>query len=902
MLLSISKEMLLDSYLSEYIRIFLIDLEEDRFYLLYEREKDPEIEELMQQADGCYSEMNRLRSRQLSSPGFIAWREGAGSRENIRAMLQGRSSFSFLFPLREKDKWRKLEIRLVREKDGVPVQVLMGQPRPERGGLGGALLTPDGMDYPKSLDNYVNSLQTRLEQEGRYKVVLTEDTTGVFEMNVSQGLMVSGSGGYPDLFYHVPGVDVPGPLDVNIASWRERIALPGEREEFDRIVNREALLRFYREGKRSIDLTYQVLDRLGNTVHLRETIYLAQDAPSGDITALILMRDITSQREMEEENRRRRRLIAALSMEYTSVFYVNLETDRYAVYRRNEQVMERYSRCFRLSFQDTVHDFVQAAVYLPDREKVLRLLEPEELKRNLDGKDLISCSFRTMRGGGTEYLRLKIVRLGDTDRPLTEMILGIADITEERRNEEQQRRLLENAVERARNADRAKSIFLTNMSHDIRTPMNAILGFTHIALGHLDEKSRVEDCLCKILDSGEHLMDLINNVLDMSRIESGRLELHEKNCSLRETVSYVQDAMMPQVREKHQTLTIVTDPKAELRYRYDPTVMRQLLLNLVNNAVKFTGEGGCIRLEIAEEDGAPKGYAAVRITVYDNGIGMNKEFVSRIFDPFEREYTSTVSRIPGNGLGMAICKGIVESMGGTIDVHTEQGAGTEVVIHLSLRLQEKSRNRDGNTGSPGKGRRPEMEIFTRWEDGPQRNRERIYGRGAPPAVPEEGHAASAEGTSRDFSSKELFVELDPHGKRLLIVEDNALNMEIARELLEEAGFAVESAENGREAVRMVALSAHGYYDAILMDVQMPVMDGYEATARIRSMQDLDHAGIPIVAMTANVFEEDMRKCLEAGMDAFIGKPVEIETVIRTLTPVLQAHGRITSGSPRRSNA
>ena len=317
MLLSISKEMLLDSYLSEYIRIFLIDLEEDRFYLLYEREKDPEIEELMQQADGCYSEMNRLRSRQLSSPGFIAWREGAGSRENIRAMLQGRSSFSFLFPLREKDKWRKLEIRLVREKDGVPVQVLMGQPRPERGGLGGALLTPDGMDYPKSLDNYVNSLQTRLEQEGRYKVVLTEDTTGVFEMNVSQGLMVSGSGGYPDLFYHVPGVDVPGPLDVNIASWRERIVLPGEREEFDRIVNREALLRFYREGKRSIDLTYQVLDRLGNTVHLRETIYLAQDAPSGDITALILMRDITSQREVEEENRRRRRLIAALSMEYT---------------------------------------------------------------------------------------------------------------------------------------------------------------------------------------------------------------------------------------------------------------------------------------------------------------------------------------------------------------------------------------------------------------------------------------------------------------------------------------------------------------------------------------------------------------------------------------------------------
>lgn len=906
-LFSISKEMLLDSYLSEYIRIFLIDLEEDRFSLLYERERDPEIEELMRQADGSYSELNRLRSRQLSAPGFIAWREGAGSRENIRAMLQGRPSFSFIFPLREKDKWRKLEIRLVREKDGVPVQVLMGQPGPERGGLGGALLTPDGMDYPNNLDSYVNSLQTRLEQEGRYKVVLTEDTTGIFEMNITQWLLLSGSGGYPDLFYYVPGTVIPGPLDGILAGWRERIVLPGERAEFDRIVNREALLAAYREGRRSLDLTYQVLDRLGNTVHLRETIYLAQDAPTGDITALVLVRDITAQREVEEENRRRRRLIAALSMEYTSVFYVNLETDRYAVYRRDEEVMERYSRAFQLSFADTVTDFAKEGVYPPDRDKFLRLMGAEKLRHNLEGKDLFSFIFRTRRSGGQDYERVKVVRLGDTEKPLTEMIMGFADITEARRNEERQRRLLENALERARNADRAKSLFLTNMSHDIRTPMNAILGFTHIALGHLDEKSRVEDCLCKILDSGEHLMDLINNVLDMSRIESGRLELHEVDCALRETVSYVQDAMMPLVREKHQTLTFAADPEAELKYRYDPTVMRQLLLNLVNNAVKFTGEGGLIRLEIAEEDGAPTGYAAVRISVHDNGIGMNKDFVSRIFEPFEREYNSTVSRVPGNGLGMAICKGIVETMGGTIDVHSEQGSGTEVVIHLSLRLQENRDHTDGKTGGSGKAHRPEAEIFSRWEDGPRRNRDRIYGKGDLSAVhrerfspaPEEKAALSGGDKARDFSSRELFVELDPHGKRLLVVEDNALNMEIARELLEEAGFTVESAENGREAVQMVALSEHGYYDAILMDVQMPVMDGYQATARIRSMQDLDHAGIPIVAMTANVFEEDMRKCLEAGMDAFIAKPVEIDTVVRTLTPVLQAHGRI-NGRPRRS--
>ena len=510
--------------------------------------------------------------------------------------------------------------------------------------------------------------------------------------------------------------------------------------------------------------------------------------------------------------------------------------------------------------------FGRSVVLAQDQEKFIQNLDADEIRAQLEGRELFTFTFRTIRGEETTFQQAKIVRIGPVDQPVTEIILGFADKTEEKRSEEEQRSLLENALERATNADRAKSIFLTNMSHDIRTPMNAILGFTHIALGHLDEKDRVRDCLDKILDSGDHLLKLINNVLDMSRIESGRMELHEEDADLGLTLSYVEDAMMPLIREKRQSFTVFMDPDIHMDYRFDTLVMRQLLLNLVNNAVKFTGEGGTIRLEVREEGPAPEGYAGLVITVRDNGIGMSPEFASRVFEPFEREYNSTLSRESGNGLGMAICKGIVETMGGTIDLQTEKGRGTEVTIHLFLRRQEKKEipaapdasAADGETGSAG------------------------------PA----GDNLRGQRADRDFSSRELFVELDPHGKRILVVEDNELNMEIACEILQEAGFETECAANGQEAVRMVGLSDSDYYDAVLMDVQMPVMDGYEATARIRGMQDPRHAGIPIVAMTANVFEEDMRRCLEAGMDAFIAKPVDIRTVLRTLTPVLQAHGRI----------
>lgn len=388
----------------------------------------------------------------------------------------------------------------------------------------------------------------------------------------------------------------------------------------------------------------------------------------------------------------------------------------------------------------------------------------------------------------------------------------------------------------AEEGSRAKSVFLSNMSHDIRTPMNAIIGFTNLAIKSVEDTEKTREYLLKILASGNHLLALINDVLEMSRIESGKIHLEETECSLFELLRELYGMIHGQAEEKGIRFIVDASGVTEGDVYCDKLRMNQMLLNLLGNAVKFTPEGGEISVRVSQKD-TDGGYATYVIRVRDTGIGMAPEFASKVFLPFERERTSTVSGIQGTGLGMTITKNIVDLMDGAIEVATAPGEGTEFIVTIRLMLQENQSPAD-------------------------------------------------HGDLMDGGTEEQESSMDFAGKRILVVEDNELNREIAVEILEEVGFEIEEAEDGSVAVEKVRGSAPGYYDLVLMDIQMPVMDGYEASRSIRSLEDEALAAVPIIAMTANAFVEDRQAALDAGMNGHLAKPVDIDELLEMLAAVI----------------
>ena len=386
----------------------------------------------------------------------------------------------------------------------------------------------------------------------------------------------------------------------------------------------------------------------------------------------------------------------------------------------------------------------------------------------------------------------------------------------------------------------AKSQFLFNMSHDIRTPMNAILGYTNLAREE-DDPDKVHEYLEKIDASGQHLLSLINDILEMSRIESGKIELDLAPADLVAICNGMQDLFSEQMKQKYLDFRVSA---GQVKHPYvwcDKKNLDRVLLNILSNAYKFTPERGSVSMSLWEISNADSDYGSYEIRIQDNGIGMSREFTDRMFNAFERERSSTVSGIQGTGLGLAITKSIIDLMGGTIEVITAPGTGSEFIIRLKFKLAD-----------PGDVTQEEI-------------------------PPEE----TASKTSIDFSKI-----------RLLLVEDNMVNKEIATMILNQAGFTVETAENGQIAVDKVAASDHGYYDAILMDIQMPVMDGLEAARTIRSLPDKELARIPIIAMTANAFKEDEEASAKAGMQAHVAKPIDIPVLLRTIEEVLQSANNV----------
>lgn len=720
----------------------------------------------------------------------------------------------------------------------------------------------------------------------------------------------------------------------------------------------------------STNLEYRVRHRNGEIRYVLGSIKIVEE--NGELLCQRFLLDRTPQKLQEEEERRRdekkqAEMIQALSIDYSLVCFFDLDTGEGKALRIGECKHNILDSIFsgELSYDKVMARYIEAGIYEQDRETLQNALSREHLKEELLNKSVYHISYRTTCCGELRYFQLKVVRAGKWNKRHT-VVLGFRSVDEEMRSEREQRTLLENALSQANRASRAKSTFLSNMSHDIRTPMNAIIGFTSLAIAHIDNREQVQEYLKKIMSSGNHLLSLINDVLDMSHIESGKIHLEEEPCSLPDIMHELRNIIQADVHAKQLDLYMDAVDIHNEEICCDRLRLNQVLLNLLSNAVKYTRAGGMVSMKVIEKPGTTAGYALYEFHVKDTGIGMSEEFVSHIFEPFEREQNSTTSGIQGTGLGMAITRNIVDIMNGTIEVTSKQGEGTECVVSLPLRINGERKipqtipelegfralvvDDDFNTCDNVSCMLQQIGLRAEWtlsgKEAVLRTRQALSrndpffvhiidwllpdmngvevarrirqesGKNVPIIVLTAYDWTDIEDEAREagvtaFCSKPLFfselrgclysiannADGDRKEKvtakeplrtgRILLAEDNELNQEIAVAILEEAGFTVEVAGNGQIAVDMLTASEDGYYQVILMDVQMPVMNGYKATKIIRGLENKALASVPIVAMTANAFEEDKQEALRSGMDGHIAKPIEIDKLMEMLDQVLE---------------
>lgn len=719
----------------------------------------------------------------------------------------------------------------------------------------------------------------------------------------------------------------------------------------------------------SVSVEYRVQHKSGDILHIMGSVKLLEE--DGVLFYQRFLLDCTAQKlEAKKNERRQMEMIQALSIDYNLVYFYDLKTGAGNLLRNrdsddNDEYMCDSIFSEEFSFQESMHRYIEEFVYEEDKELLEEFLSLDRLKDELAEKKMTYANYRIFKDGEITYFQIKIVRTGIWEENQG-IVLGFRSVDEEIRNEMEKKNLLEDALLQANRANKAKSIFLSNMSHDIRTPMNAIVGFTALAITHIDNTEQVEEYLKKIMSSGNHLLSLINDVLDMSRIESGKMHLDEKPCSLPDVLHELRNILQADIRAKQLDLYLDAVDVLNEEIYCDKLRLNQVLLNLLSNAVKYTSAGGTVSLRVTEKSGAAEGYAKYEFCIKDNGIGMSEQFVAHIFEPFEREENSTISKIQGTGLGMAITKNIVDMMNGTIDIQSEQGMGTQCTVTFTFRLNAEAVkpqhipelkncralvvDDDFNTCDSVSymlkqlGMRAEWTLSGKeavlrtrqammWEDNysvyiidwllPDMNGIEVtrrirkeVGEDAPIIVLtaydwDDIESEAKEAGVTAFCSKPLFlselrnclnsvINTEEESKEevvqkntkkrtghILLVEDVDLNQEIAAAILGDAGFTTDIAENGQIAVEMLKKSKPGYYQLVLMDIQMPVMNGYEAAKAIRKLDNKELASIPIIAITANAFEEDKQETLNCGMNGHIAKPIDIDILFKTLDSILK---------------
>lgn len=538
------------------------------------------------------------------------------------------------------------------------------------------------------------------------------------------------------------------------------------------------------------------------------------------------------------QDQKRLRVIDALGHAYSSISLVNIKTEEIEIVKASKSMKpDQKGDMLSKAHQE---ELIRQVIAEPFQKAYREFISMSTVAKRLEKREMLSFTAQTV---DERWLTMIIVPQGyDKNGKLCTVLVANRDATEEKEREIEQDKNLRNALAAAEHANKAKTVFLNNMSHDIRTPMNAIIGFTALATAHIDNTELVLDYLKKIHTSGQHLLSLINDVLDMSRIESGSVEIEYAAVHLPDILNDLKTIIQGSSYSRQQKLSIDTQDILYEDIITDKLRLTQVLLNISSNAVKFTPAGGRISICVSEKPCNRDGFATVIFRVKDNGNGMSQEFRKHVFDSFSREHTVTENGIGGSGLGMAIAKNIVDMMGGTIQVESEVGKGTEFTVAFECKIAGAAVKQE--------------------------------------PAPEPGDLIKSENQKPQVESKRNYK-----GKKALLVEDNELNREIATAIIKEIGLDVDIAEDGTDAVNMMSSAEGRKYDLIFMDIQMPKMDGYTATREIRTLDDPKCANIPIIAMTANAFEEDRKKAIKAGMNGHIAKPISADAILENLDQI-----------------
>ena len=578
---------------------------------------------------------------------------------------------------------------------------------------------------------------------------------------------------------------------------------------------------------------YRIVRKDGTIRWLEDYGHFIHSESAGDVF-YVFVGDATEKKNQQklisQEYLRRLEVIKGLSVNYESILYVDLEKDEVLPYRLSARTKKQFGRELRArKYLDFITSYINTWVHPEDRQTLSQSVSLPYIRAKLLRAKSYSINYRILTGEESTYLQLRIVNVSN-GRHISQIIMGYRGIDEDIQREMEQKKMLEEALHSANLAIAAKQTFLSNISHDMRTPLNAILGYTALAKEYISDTNAVLDYLSKIDTSGRQLLDFIEKVLDVTWTESNDTRISETECSLTAIIQDIYNSFRQKAEDKN--IHFSTDTSALIHYDVygDPEKISHLLSNLVSNAINFTNPDGIVSITATETKNLASSYATFQFIIKDNGIGISKDFQENLFEPFEREKNTTISGISGSGLGLAIAKNLVDLMGGSIHVDSTVGCGSTFTVTLRLPIQDQP-------------------------------------------------------LSADSATEDILTQL--LNQKILLVEDNEINLEIETELLSGLGLIIDTAENGKDAIEKVASSTPNEYSLILMDIQMPIMDGWQAAKAIRELDNPALARIPIIALSANAFESDKRASIESGMNAHLPKPLDIPYLLETVAKILQ---------------